>query len=275
MMKIRQLWELALLFVLSHVAIVSAADLFPAPSPCFKEYASTILSSFTALTEQHIRTVEHELTVLSMTEEVKSADWEKMRGILNTYQDRGFPGIVWFVLPDGNYYSLEKGLVGINLSERKYFPGLMSGKSVAGDLVFSRSTGKKSVIVAVPVTRNGLVVGGLGASVFLDDLSQRINDALSLPENLIFYALAPDGTVTLNKNTQLNFVDPKAQGSESLSLATEKMLSTMEGEVTYVFEKGTRNVIYRTSALMDWRFAVGIILDGSASADAQSRCDTC
>jgi len=106
-MKIRQLWKLALLFFLSHVAMVSAADQIPAPSPCFKEYENTILSSFIALTEQHIRTVEHELAVLSMTGEVKSADWEKMRGILDTYQDSGFPGIVWFVLPYGNYFSLE------------------------------------------------------------------------------------------------------------------------------------------------------------------------
>jgi hypothetical protein len=269
MMEIRQLWKVVLLFFLSHVAIASAADQIPAPSPCFKEYASTILSSFMALTEQHIRTVEHELAVLSMTEEVKSADWEKMRGILDTYQDSGFPGIVWFVLPDGNYYSLETGLVGKKLSERKYFPGLMSGKSVAGDLVFSRSTGKKSVIVAVPVKRNGVVVGGLGASVFLDDLSQRINDALSLPENLLFYALAPDGTATLNRNTRLNFMDPKAQGSKSLTLAAEKMLSTTEGAVTYEFEKRPRYVIYRTSALMGWKFAVGIKLGPGTSVGGQ------
>jgi hypothetical protein len=268
-MKIRQLWKLALLFFLSQVAMASAADQIPAPSPCFKEYENTVLSSFIALTEQHIRTVEHELAVLSMTDEVKSADWENMRGILQIYQDSAFPGIVWFVLPDGNYYTLEKGLVGKKLSERKYFPDLMSGKSAAGDLVFSRSTGQKSVIVAVPVKRDGVVVGGLGASVFLEDLSQRINDALSLPNNLLFYALAPDGTVTLNENTQLNFEDPRAQGSESLRLAAEKMLSTAEGDVTYEFEGAPRYVIYRTSALMDWKFAVGIKLGGSASGGDQ------
>jgi hypothetical protein len=269
MMKICQLWKLALLLVLSCVAIASAADQIPAPSPCFKEYQNTILSSFIALTEQHIRTVEHELAVLSITEEVKSADWEKMRGILRTYQDSVFSGIVWFVLPDGNYYTLETGLVGKKLSERKYFPELMSGKSMAGDLVYSTSTRKKSVIVAVPVKRDGKVVGGLGASVFLEDLSQRINDALSLPNNLLFYALAPDGTTTLNRNTQLNFADPRAQESESLRLAAEKMLTITEGEVTYEFEKRPRYVIYRTSALTDWKFAVGIKLGGSASGGGQ------
>jgi len=55
------------------------------------------------------------------------------------------------------------------------------------------------VIVAVPVKRNGEVVGGLGGSIFLDDLSQRINDALALPKNLFYYALAPNGTTTLHR----------------------------------------------------------------------------
>lgn len=268
-MKVRPLWTLALVLCLSHIMIAPVGAQTPAPSPCFKEYASTVLSSFVALTEQEIRTVEHELAVLSMTEGVKSADWEMMRSILRTYQDSGFPGIVWFVLPDGNYYSLEKGLVGKKLSERNYFPGLMSGQSIAGDLVFSRSTGEKSVIVAVPVRRDGEVVGGLGASIFLDDLSQRINDALELPENLIYYALAPDGTTTLHRNTQLNFADPRVQGIESLRRAADKMLSTPEGDVTYQFEGTPRYAIYRVSALTGWKFAVGIKLGDSTSGGGE------
>ena len=47
-----------------------------------------------------------------------------MCGILRTYQDSVVSGIVWFASPDGNYYTLETGLVGKKLSERKYFPGL-------------------------------------------------------------------------------------------------------------------------------------------------------
>jgi hypothetical protein len=269
MMKIRPLWTVVLLFCVSHTVIGPAGAQTPVPSPCFKEYAGTILSSFISLAEQHIRTVEHELAVLSMTEEVKSAEWEKMRSILRTFQDSGLPGIVWFALPDGNYYTLEKGLVGKTLSGRKYFPGLMSGRPMAGDLVFSRSTGKKSVIVAIPVKRDGGVVGGLGASIFLDDVSQGINDALALPKNLFYYALAPDGTTTLHRNTQLNFADPTAQGIESLKLAAEKMLSTPEGEVTYQFEGSSRYAIYRTSGLTGWKFAVGIKLGDSASGDGQ------
>lgn len=258
-------WVLVLVFCMSLVVITPAGAQTSVPSPCFKEYASSILSSFISLTEQHIRTVEHELAVLSVTEEVKSADWERMRRIMQAYQDSGLPGIVWFALPDGNYYTVEKGLVGKKLNERKYFPGLMSGRRMIGDLVFSRSTGRKSVIVSVPVKRDAEVVGGLGASVFIDELSRRIDDAMSLPEKLFFYALTPDGITTLNRNTQLNFKDPRQQGIESLRLAADKMLSTPEGEVTYEFGGTPRYAIYRTSALMNWTFAIGTKLGDNAS----------
>ena len=268
-MKVRSLWIAVFVFCLSHLFITSVAAQTSVTQQCFKEYANTILSSFIALTEQHLRTIEYELAVLSETEAVKSANWDKMSGILRTYQDSGLSGIVWFVLPDGNYYTPEKGMVGKNLSERKYFPGLMSGRDMIGDLVFSRSTGKKSVIVTVPVKRNGKVVGGLGASIFLDDLSHRVNDAVSLPENLFFFALAPDGTTTLHKNTQLNFEDPRQQGVESLSLAADRMLSTQKGEVSYEFEGTSRHAIYKTSALTGWKFAVGIKTGNGKSTAVQ------
>ena len=100
-MNANRLWILVLVLCLS-LTTVTPAD---APPPCFREYAGTILSSFIALTEQPIRTVEHELAVLAETREVKSADWETMRGVIKTYQEGGVPGIIWFALPDGNSYN--------------------------------------------------------------------------------------------------------------------------------------------------------------------------
>jgi hypothetical protein len=268
-MKFHPLRTLVLVFCMSQTVIAPSNAQTSDSSPCFEEYANTLLSSFIALAEQHIRTIERELAVLSVTEEVKSADWEKMHNIMQAYQEGGLSGIVWFVLPDGNYYTTEQGLVGKKLNERSYFPGLMSGRRMFGDLVYSRATGRKSVIVAVPVMRSGEVVGGLGASIFLDDLSNRIDAAVPLPQNLLFYALAPDGTTTLHKNTQLNFQDPRQQGTKSLKLAADRMLSTPEGEVNYEFEGTSRRVIYRTSVLMGWKFAIGIKTSDSGSTAGQ------
>ena len=267
-MNVRALYALPLILCLSYTIIPPAGAQTPVPSPCFEEYANTILSSFIGLTEQQIRMVERELVVLSVTEEVKSADWDTMRSIMRAYQESGLLGIVWFVLPAGNYYTIEKGFVGKNLRDRKYFPGLMSGRRMVGDLVVSKSTGKKSVIVTVPIIQEGEVVGGLGVSMFLDALSERIDDALSLPASMVFYAIAPDGTTILHRNTQLNFEDPREQGIESLRLAADKMLSNSEGEVTYEYAGNLRYAVFRTSSLTDWRFAIAVTIgDNAPSAD--------
>ena len=268
-MNVRALYTLPLILCLSYMIIPPAGAQTPVPSPCFEEYANTILSSFIGLTEQQIRMVERELVVLSATEEVKSADWDTMRSIMQVYQESGLPGIVWFMLPDGNFYTIEKGFVAKSARDRKYFPGLMSGRRMVGDLVVGKSTGKQSVIVTVPVKREGEVVGGLGVSMFLDALSERIDAALSLPGSMVFYALAPDGTTALNRNTQLIFDNTREQGIESLRVATDKMLSNSEGEVTYEFAGSLRYAVYRTSALTDWKFVIAVTVDDSTSSADQ------
>jgi hypothetical protein len=49
----------------------------------------------------------------------------------------------------------------LNLFDRPYFPSLMAGQSVLGTLVISRSTGKRSVIIAEPVRVASLVIGAV------------------------------------------------------------------------------------------------------------------
>ena len=72
--------------------------------------------------------------------------------------------------------------------------------------------------------------------------------------------LAPDGTTTLNRDTRLNFEDPRQQYMESLRFAADKMPSTPNREVTYEFEETSRQAIFQTSALTGWKLAIGIKL---------------
>jgi presenilin-like A22 family membrane protease len=170
------------------------------------------------------------LEALAMTQEVQSGDWEEMVGLLANVEQAQVPNIVWFVLPDGSYYTVELGKTDQNLSNRTYFPGLMAGNNVLGDLVVSKATGKKSLVVASPVIREGEVIGGLGASLFLDDLSNTISEELALPDDMVFYATTPAGEVVLHSDTQLIF-------ETSPNLA--------------------KNVVFETSPLTGWRFALG------------------
>jgi hypothetical protein len=188
------------------------------------------VSAVVALADTHISSYSNVLEALVMTQEVQSGDWEEMVGLLAKIQQAQVPSTLWFVLPDGSYYTVDLGKTDQNLSNRTYFPGLMAGNNVLGDLVVSKSTGKKSIIVASPVIREGEVIGGLGASIFLDNLSGAIGEDLALPDDMVFYATTADGEVVLHSDTQLIF-----EASPDLA----------------------KNVVYETSPLTGWRFALG------------------
>ena len=188
------------------------------------------VSALVALVDSHISSYVSSLEALAMTQEVQSADWESMRGMLTKVEQRNISGVVWFVLPDGSYYTVDLGKTDKNLSDRAYFPRLMAGNKVLGDLVVSKSTGKKSLVVAVPVRRDGEVVGGLGASIFLTNLSEILAEEVDLSPDMTFYAVTTEGKVALHLETELILV-------ENPPLPT--------------------NVVLKTSVLTGWRVALG------------------
>jgi hypothetical protein len=226
----------------------------------FTVYADSLLSTMVALVDGAFVERAAILRALAASEEVRTAQWESMRTLFADFQQVwGDAGIYWFVLPDGNYYTVEKGLVGQRLVDREYFPRLMSGETVIGSLVVSKATGQKSAVMAVPVlNEQGQVIGGVGASLFLEKLNETLAPALSLPEGMVFYVLAPDGTTTLHYNFDMIFENPLAMDSPSLRAAAEVMLATATGEVEYEYNGFHKRVRYLASPLTQWRFALGI-----------------
>ena len=216
------------------------------------------LAAGIALTENHIQSLVNTMQVLAMTDEVRAGSWEGMQGLLNRFSQDQLPAAVWFALPDGSYYTVEVGKASGNLSDRSYFPEVMSGATVIGDLVVSKSTGKKSVIAAVPVKNDGQVVGALGVSVYLDDLSEILVEELQLPDNMVFYAVDEQGYIALDSDTQRIMQKAADLGSSTFSQAVDEMLSKKEGNATYEFGGMSETVVFKTSPLTNWCFALGL-----------------
>ena len=159
------------------------------------------VSALAALADSHIKGYVDSMEALATTQEVQSARWEDMAGLLQKVDDAGTTA--WFVTPDGSYYTTEQGKTDQNLSDRDYFPTLMAGNSVIGSLVVSKSTGKASVIAAVPVTREGDVVGAVGCSIFLEELSMTLASEIDLPGDMVFWAVNLDGDIALHSDTDM------------------------------------------------------------------------
>jgi hypothetical protein len=218
--------------------------------------ANSLLSAFMSYTDLRMRSVQQSLEILAATSEARSGSWSNMHDLLKGYQESDDGFIVWYARPDGTYYTVGIGLMDKNLRDRIYFPALMDGMKIMGDLVISKATGERSAIIAVPVEANGKIVGAVGVSLFLDKLSEQISADLDLRPGVTFFALAPNGLTTLNRKADRQFLDPREQGSETLKRAATEMLAGTSGMTTYEFDGVTKNAIYRTSALTGWKYAI-------------------
>ncbi len=251
------------------ISLLSMSSVFAAPKPPteLKIDSKVALASVMALSDQHIESVEVSLRLLAQTGDAQSGEWEKIRGTLATAASANVEALYWFALPDGTYWSVQKGKEPGNLKDRAYFPKLLQGKTVRGDLVVSKSTGKSVAIVAVPVLQKEKVIGVLGASIYLDKLSALIEKQMALESTMIFYSFDSQPLVGLNWDPAVIFADPMKLGSE-VSTAFKEMLTKDEGSVEYTFRGKKRTVLFKKSARMGWWYAFGLIPEGREKPDS-------
>ncbi len=195
------------------------------------------VSALVALADSHIKGYVTSLQALAITQEAQSGDWEEMRSLLWSVEEDQISSIIWFVLPDGSYFTVQ-GKTNKTLSDRAYFSTLMGGNEVLGYLVVSKATGQKSLVAAVPVLKDGAVIGGLGTSIFLEDLSNTLSAELALSDDMVFYAVNEaaeyavneTGEIVLHSDTELIFTENPAL---------------------------PKNAVTKTSPLTGWHFVLG------------------
>lgn len=247
------------LSVLGLLALLGCGDRGPTEPQDFMVEGRVALASLTALSDGHLQQIVGHFEVLASSEAVLSADWERIRGPLGAVAQRNVPGLTWFALPDGSYWSVQAGKAAGNLTDRAYWPRLMAGHTVVGDLVASKATGRASAIVAVPVrgAASGAIIGVLGSSVNLDSLSLLIKREIDLQPDQIFFSVDSTPLGALQDDPLQIFLDPYAIDEPDLERAIREMLASEAGVVNYVFRGKSRTVLYKKSAVSGWWYAFG------------------
>lgn len=184
--------------------------------------------------------------------EARSADWDRIYPKLETLSRR-LPGVYFFVLPDGNYYSVEKGLTNLNLKNRPYFESLFQGNPVKGFEIYSRSSGQKSALMAAPILANDKVVGALGSSLFLDDLHAKINRDLMVPPGYTWFVVNHEGLVMLDQEKDYIFMNLLTESNESVTRAISAALKSSHGEIEYSLGKTSRKGVFTKLPTLNWR----------------------
>jgi hypothetical protein len=227
------------------------------PTTQFSPDSHAALGAFRGMVEEHVQGVMRTLRVIAESNEAKSGNWESLKPIMMRLgNDLKTDATAWFVLPDGTYYETETGgLAEQSLKDRPYFSKLTSGKEVFGDLVISKSTGHRSVILAVPVrSREDKVVGGVGVSLRVRLLSQLVADRLQLPANEYFYAMEGDTKVVLHQRADRMFQTPSDIGDEALGEEFKRVMQQEKGTFNYTLEGKKVSAIYERSSELPWYF---------------------
>lgn len=245
----------------SSPAARGTADPLSDEAPTFTVDGQIALHSFMALSDSHMKKLADLLHLLATTDDARSGEWERIRGRLDGVTAMTVPAVLWFARPDGSYWTVAEGRAAGKLSDRAYFPRVLGGQTVLGDLVVSRSTSRNTAIVAVPVrSRANAVIGVLGGSVHLDRLGALIRQEMGgLDGDLLFFAIDSTPRGALHSDPTMIFTEPMRLGDEGMRKAFTEMLSSSEGTVNYTFRGRPRTVLYRKSPVTGWWYALGVL----------------
>lgn len=255
-MKSRMMILMTAIILAVFCTASNAAQKVKSPAPLMFDAGVTV-SSLMSLSDAYIKSLSDRLEVVAITEEAASGKPERIMPMLKKIekQEKG-DAVAWFALPDGSYYTVDKGLMENNLKDRAYFPRVLAGEISVGELVISKSTNQVSTIIAVPVKKGDSVTGVLGVSLFTRKLSVLINKNMRFEDDVVFFALTKDHITAINKKPGRVFLDPENQGVSSMTMAIKEMMSMDEGIVEYDFH-GKRRVAFMKSRYTNWWYAVG------------------
>jgi methyl-accepting chemotaxis protein len=246
--------------LVSFLALTSAGGTQAAPAgQDFVLDVRVTLDAYRAAVDARLEGIARAVRLFAATGEARSGEWSRIRGPLAVL-DATLPerAAVWFTTADGTLFTVEKGSTGETLRDRAYFPSLLEGRDVVGALVISKSTGKRSVIVASPVISDGKVTGSIGVSLDAVKLAAAIDQSIRFPPEVVFYVLDERGQTALHRAGELIFVFPSDVGSPTLGAAVKTMLAQPEGVVHYQYAGSDKTAVFERSRLTGWVFVLGM-----------------
>lgn len=216
----------------------------------------SLLAGMIALVELRLKSAAAALETVAATSEVRSGNWPRIKPLLATLEKHSEPLTLVYARPNGSYFTVEHDLVPYKVNDRAYFKAAMEGKSSIGEILVSRSTGRRSVVVAVPVKRGKHVSGVLAASIFLDSLSEAVSRDLDLDDES-FFALDEQGKIALDRSTGWIMDDAAKMGSESMEKAVSEILANNQGTVEFL-RIGRSRAVFARSELTGWKFVLTV-----------------
>lgn len=246
--------------------IVSLVTMIATLTSCSSTQSAKSSFEAKALLRKNSKTVDaifqdelNRLTEIAKSETAQSGDWQKIKPLLLKGKSQTIEALYCYILPDGSYYTDQKNKVKANLKDRPYFPDLLSGRPVKGALLVGKTSGKKSIFVAVPIVKKGKVVGMFATAFYTLSLWYHLEKTLDLPGDVDFFALANSGVTLFDlKDKKLMFDEILKRQYSPFVLAMKTIMRTPEGTVDYTWEGVKKNAYYQSSAFGKWKYVISV-----------------
>lgn len=246
-----------------------------------KDFFEYCMQELSAKSAQEVTTrlniMKDELKWIATDPSLRTMEVEKFKDRLNELakDESDYFSLLFVVFPDGSYYIANKGWASANLSDRKYVKEIFSERKAfamtSPDI--SKSTGEKKYTLALPILRDGEVVGAVCGNVSLSTLKNVVAEC-KFGKNGITY-IVDERTIVIGTtydDLALNFTlltDGKRvyPGLEKVGEAVTKG----QNYTGYATEAATGNTLYVMSRKIEgtpgW-FVIGALPDDELRSSA-------
>lgn len=126
-----------------------------------------------------------------------------------------------------------------NYGDREYVNRVIAGAPMGRQFVISKTTGKPSFILSVPITRDGRVVGVLGIAMDVNDLTRRIT-AVHIGDTGFTFLVDDTGNVVAHPRARQNLAKhPAVAGSGYEGGAKKRSVFVEDGKQIIAYSEKT------------------------------------
>lgn len=204
-----------------------------------------------------------QLEILAATDIVKNLDYVQFKQYIASRNDI-FKEYEMFLIADKTgAYKATAGSDG-NISDREYFPRVMSGEFTISEPVMSKATGKPIIVIAAPVKNsNNDVIGIVAGTMELTGLSEMVSSE-KFGKTGYAYMVAKDGLLIAHPDKSKIFKENIITGdNQSLAETAKKAINGEDGVGYYTYNGVERISAYQHLKTAGWGIIASISYDES------------
>ncbi|MDD3413746.1 MAG: methyl-accepting chemotaxis protein [Lachnospiraceae bacterium] len=236
----------ALSSMYSQRALVKAAE----------DALSTIAEGGVKTSQGRMETQTRTLEIMASSGDINGMNWNVQKRLLQMQlKESGFIGLA---VVDKNGFAQYTDDSTAELADRVYVKNALEGKSNISDVLISSVTGEPVIMVAVPIQKNGAIVGALIGRKDANLLSDIVSD-IKYGESGYSYMINNKGVVIAHPDHEkvINQFSPivEAESNKELSSLSDlfsKIIVSEKGVSTYDYDGKTQYVSYQAIEGTDW-----------------------